>query len=349
MTKLTSNLIYKNFFKIITAILIITAFIFVMSPFIIPLLFGGILASAFSPYVNYLNRKGISRRISVLIISFLFIILGLGPATIVMIRMTKILTKFFNGQSPIMDQNIIKGKVYIVLDKFAHLNSIDPNEIHEKFTSIINSIGSWILKIISNIVTEIPNIVMLTIVTVLAFYFFLIEEVHIRKWFNRSFDFSNKNGDKIIFLLKTSCHVVFFTNGITGFIQASMITAGSYFCNSGDVFIVFVCTFFLSYIPVIGASPVGLLLAASIFLDGRFEAGIAMTIISLITGIADNLIRPYLSSGSKNQTPVFASFLSILGGVYFMGLPGLFIGPMISLLVYGALPIILDEYINSVR
>jgi predicted PurR-regulated permease PerM len=347
LTDFTADFIYKNFLKIITAILIIIAFIFVMSPFLIPLVFGGILAMAFSPYVDYCLNKGMSRRISVFFISLLIFILGLGPATIVLIKGAKILTKFFNGESAIMNQNLVKDKIYVVLDKFAHINNIEPSEIHDKFNNIINSIGNWSLKVLSNVVTEIPNIAMLSFVTVLAFYFFLVDEAFIRKWFDRFFNFTNSNGDKFVSLLKSSCHIVLFTNGITGLIQASIITAGAYFCDAGDVFVIFVCTFFLSFIPVIGAGPVGFLLAALTFLEGRIGAGTAMIIISLFAGIADNLIRPYLSSGGENHVPIFVSFLSILGGVYFMGPPGLFIGPLLSLLMYGALPIILDDYLLS--
>jgi predicted PurR-regulated permease PerM len=40
----------------------------------------------------------------------------------------------------------------------------------------------------------------------------------------------------------------------------------------------------------------------------------------------------------------FIGLLAVVGGVIVMGLPGLFVGPLIASLVFGALPIIFDEY-----
>lgn len=347
MSELNADFIFKNFLKIITAIGIVLAFIFVLSPFLIPLLLGGILAMAFSPFVGYFLKKGRSRRFSVGIISLGLFILGLTPATIVLMRGTKIVGHFLSEQSLLMTKNKIENKVYALLDNFADLNNIDPATAHEKFDNFVNSVGIWSLKLFSDFLSQIPNVAMLSFITILTFYFFLIDEIRIRKWFDRYFNFSNGNGDKFISLIKSSCKEVFFSNVITGFLQATVVAAGAFFSSTGDVFIIFFCAFFLSFIPVIGAGPVGFVVAALAFLDGRAGAGIAMTIVALFAGVFDNLIRPYLTSRGEVEVPVFVSFLSIIGGVLVIGLPGLFLGPLLASLTYGALPIIFDEYFHK--
>ena len=69
-----------------------------------------------------------------------------------------------------------------------------------------------------------------------------------------------------------------------------------------------------------------------------------MICVALFTGIVDNIIRPYLNSFGEVQVPVFVNFLAIIGGVLMMGLAGLFVGPLLASLAYGALPILLDEW-----
>ena len=41
--------------------------------------------------------------------------------------------------------------------------------------------------------------------------------------------------------------------------------------------------------------------------------------------------------------PPFIGFLAVIGGVIMLGLPGLFIGPLIVTIIFGALPIVINE------
>jgi predicted PurR-regulated permease PerM len=347
MNKLNANLIFDNFLKIVTGIGIFLAFAFILSPFLIPILLGGILAMAFSPSVEYFLRKGWGRRTSVLIITLGFFVLGLAPSMVVLMRGTKVVTRFLGEQSFIETKNKIVTKAYIFIEHFSKLNDIDPIEAHKKFDNFINSASLSVLTFLSKILGQIPNVVMLIFITILAFYFFLIDEIRIRKWFDSYFNFTKINGDKFISLVKSICKEVFLSNVITGAVQAIVVALGAFFCKTGDVFIILFCTFFLSFIPVIGASPVAFVVAGIAFIDGRIGAGIGMSVVGLVAGVSDNLIRQYLISRGEVEVPVFISFLSIIGGVLMLGLPGLFLGPLLASLTYGALPIIFDEYYHK--
>lgn len=344
MSGLNADFIFKNFLKIMTAIGIVVAFGLILSPFYIPLLLGGILAMAFSPFVKYFLNKGWKRTPAVLFISISLFILGLTPVTIVLMRGTKIVSGFLNEQSIVMIKNKIEDKAYVLLDNFSDIYHIDPVEAHQEFDSFVNTAGKWALDLFSKFLGQIPNVMMLSFITILTFYFFLINEVKIRKWFDLYFNFRKANGDRFIVLLKSSCNEVFFSNVLTGLIQASIVATGVFFTKGGDVYIIFFAAFFFSFIPVIGAAPVAFLVSIILFIESRIGSGIAMAIVGAVTGVADNLVRPYLTSRGDVKVPVYVSFLSIIGGVITMGLPGLFLGPLLASLTYGVLPIILDEY-----
>lgn len=344
MSEMNAEYIFKNFLKIATGICIVIAFIYILSPFLIPLLLGGLLAMAFSPYVHFFMRRGWGRRSSVLAISFGLFILGITPVTIVLLRGKKILAAFLNEQSLVVLKNKLEDKVYAILDNLSDIYQLNPTEAHEHFQKMMNTSGTWVLDLMTNFLGQLPNIAMLSFIIILTFYFFLVDEERIRAWFDRYFNFSTDNGDKFIGLIKSSCNEVFFSNVLTGAVQATVVSTGAFFSKTGDVFIIFFCTFFLSFIPVIGAGPVAFVLAAYAFVEGRVGAGIAMSAVALFAGIVDNLIRPYLTSRGEVKVPVFVSFLSIIGGVLLIGLPGLFLGPLLASLTYGALPIIFDEY-----
>ncbi len=63
--------ILKNFFKFAFSFIILAVFFYIMQPFIVAVLLGGILALALIPFVDYFIRRGFKRETSVLIFTLL--------------------------------------------------------------------------------------------------------------------------------------------------------------------------------------------------------------------------------------------------------------------------------------
>lgn len=347
MSDLTVDVLKKNILKMIIALIILFTFFYILTPFIIPVVLGGILAMAFSPFLDFFTKKGWNRKISLLILTMSFFLIGMAPIGLVLMKGTKVVTHYLSEQSLVAAKDKMELRIYNYLDNFSEKSNIDPLLIRDKFEGAMSSIGKSILKLFSTFFSQIPDLMMLGLITMLAFYFCLLEENTIRRWFDRYFYFSKKNGDLFIALVKSSCKEVFFSNVFTGLAQAFIIAGGAYFCQIGDFFIVFVITFFLSFIPT-GAGPVGFILSMIAFLDSRVGAGLAMAFIAAFSGVIDNVLRPYLNSRGKVKVPPFVNFLAIIGGVLILGLPGLFVGPLLASLAYGALPIILEGWFPEI-
>lgn len=309
-----------------------------------PIILGGILAMALSPLLEYLINMGLSRKVSMIILSFALFSLGTIPIFIVFIRGAKAVIHLLSEKSVSIIKNNIEERIFSLFGHFSHTNGIANLINREKFNEYMSSGETYVLNFVSSILTQIPEMFLLSLVAILSFYFFLLKEEMIREWFDHSFYFSKKNGDKFISVLKLSCKEVFFSNVITGIFQACMIAAGAYFCKIGDFFIVFISTFILSFIPVVGAGPFGAFLAFVAFIDQRMGAALGMGIVAAVTGIVDNILRPYLNARSAIEVPLIINFFAIIGGVLTMGLAGLFIGPLLASLTFGVLPIIVDEY-----
>ncbi len=344
MSEMSAYKFKRNFFKVLLATLIIASFVYILLPFFIPVVLGGILAMAFSPFIHFFILKGKSRKFALIGLTFMLFIIGLAPVSIVFIRGSKAISTFLTEQSLIVTKHNIENRIYAVLDNFSELNSIDPLAVRDRFDNFMTGTGNFALNLFRTLIAQIPEMIILGMITILSFYFFLSNEVKIRKLFDRYFYFSNGNGDRFISLTKSSCKEIFFSNVITGAVQASIVATGAFFSSVGDVFVIFIITFFLSFIPVFGAGPFSFCIAILAFLEHKIGSGIAMIVVSIISGVADNFIRPYLTGQGEVKIHGFISFLAIFGGVLVMGLPGLFVGPLLALLTFGALPIILDEY-----
>jgi len=85
----------------------------------------------------------------------------------------------------------------------------------------------------------------------------------------------------------------------------------------------------LSFIPVVGAFLVWAPAAVYLFVIGEPLSALFLALYGLIViGLADNLLRPYLVDKRAEIHPA-AILVGVIGGVYFFGAVGLFIGPVI--------------------
>ena len=339
------ELFFRNFFRLFTALSIIACFIYVLSPFIVPFFFGGMLALALSPFLNAFMRKyKWSQKKALLIMTIVLFFIGAVPLGIFLARGARIIAEFFTQQSISVLTQSAQSRIYTFLDHLAQNNHLEAEMVKTKFNSALNTVGTFTLKTFSDLVTRIPDLLLSILVMILSFYFFLLKENHIREIFDRYFYFTKSHADRFITVLKSSCREVFFSNVITGILQSTIVSLGAFVCGIGDFYIIFFFTFIISFIPIIGAAPMAFSLALYAFFNQQSGAGIAMATIGTVTGLADNLIRPYLVSLGEVEVPAFIGFLAVIGGVIVMGLPGLFVGPLLASLMYGALPIIVEEY-----
>ena len=336
---------FRNFFKLFTAFMIVACFLYILSPFIIPFFFGGMLALALSPFLTGVMKKfKWSKKKALVIVSVVLLFTGAIPVSVFGIRGARIISEFFTQQSVSGLTQKAQLAVYTFLDHFASDHHLEATMVKEKFNTVLNNAVAFVLKAFSDLVTQIPDLLLGFIVMLLSFFFFLLKEDHIREIFDRYFYFTKGHSNKFVAVLKSSCREVFFSNVLTGVLQSTIVSVGALICGLGDFYIIFFFTFIISFIPIIGAAPMAFVLALYAFFDNQTGAGIAMAIIGSVTGLADNLIRPYLASLGEVEVPAFIGFLAVIGGVIVMGLPGLFVGPLLASLMYGALPIIIEEY-----
>jgi predicted PurR-regulated permease PerM len=336
--------ILKNFFKVAFSLIILSIFFYIMLPFLISIILGGILALALIPFVDYFIRRGFKRETSVFIFTLLSGIIGLIPVVAFFVHGSRVISKLLLESNMSQFSDKLSKSSYKLIDHLSTLYGIDNEMLRTKFGNIIIYGGNSLSASFNSFVSETPTILMMGAVTTLSVYCFLRESDKIRKLFDRYFYFNVANGNKFIRMFKVCCREVFFSNIITGVVQATIVSTGALIFGVGDFFLIFFMTFVVSFIPVIGAAPVAAVLGVVCFMDARFVPGVGMMIVAGVAGVSDNLLRPLMGSFGVVKVHPFIGLLAVIGGVIMFGLPGLFIGPLVVSLSFGALPIIIDEY-----
>ena len=86
---------------------------------------------------------------------------------------------------------------------------------------------------------------------------------------------------------------------------------------------------FFSLVPVVGSALIWVPVSISLMLGGHLVRGIVLALIcSVIVGLVDNVIRPWLISGRAEMGGLVV-FISVLGGISVFGMLGVVLGPIV--------------------
>ena len=86
---------------------------------------------------------------------------------------------------------------------------------------------------------------------------------------------------------------------------------------------------FFSFVPLIGSALIWVPVSISLMAGGHVGRGILLVVFcSVIVGMVDNLIRPWLISGRAEMGGLVV-FISVLGGISVFGLLGVVLGPIV--------------------
>jgi len=112
------------------------------------------------------------------------------------------------------------------------------------------------------------------------------------------------------------------------FSAAGLFLAGVPFVGGLTLAILLLC------IAQVGALPVLVPAVAWLYLSGDNFSGTLLLIWTLIVGMSDNVIRPWLIMKGGADLPLLLIFTGVIGGLITLGLLGIFIGPVVLAVSY---------------
>lgn len=322
---------------------LLTAFIFINWPFLTPLILAGVFALGLQDLVERLSKKTGLKRIYWIAITLLC---GLGLFWIPLSFAIYRIIVYINQPKDIAADRIL-SQIYVLKDQalqgLQRISDWTGMDLASPARSILESIlqktGSLALEYSTHYLGQLPSIILMSFVFVISLMLMLAQADRAKAFFIKYSPLDQKITEACIQICKKSCSLTLSSIFVVGLIQASLIGLGSLIFGEGDFWLVLTVTFFLSFIPVIGAAPMGYLLAILAFIGGRTGSGIGLAIIATLAGSIDNILKPFLVSGEQKISPVIG-FTCVVGAIIMLGLSGLLIGPVIMNLTLGLAPIL---------
>ncbi len=330
---------YLNILKILVIFLFVYVFIMYILELISPFVFGYIIYLILRPIVNKLDDKfkihrGIISIFSILI--FLTIIVGListlGKALYDQAELF-LMSKFYTDKIwEFLNSTIFNIRLFFT----SFTQELSENLLSTLINSIYSATSSFVnyAQVVSlQIVKGLPNVIVITIISIISAFFFLKDENKIRINYHKSFPKEFREGiDKI----KNSTGLV-----AIGYVKAQVILSSITFVISviglillDNKYAVFLSTFvaFFDMLPFFGAGFILWPTAVIAFINGNTTTALLTFVLYGVIFLTRQSLEPRTLGKQISLHPLF-TLLGIFVGVKIFGVGGLIVGPLTVVLI----------------
>ncbi len=321
--------------------------------FMTPILWAAVLTFVFYPVHGkflklFKGRNNVASAMTVLVV----FILTVGPMVFFSGTLVREILQFYaDVGSWIADKKyeaiwnrLLDSPLRVVWDKVAEKTSSLDIQIIPLLGKAAQSISTTIVDQIQSGAKNFLFFVLNYFITIIIFFFFVRDGEAMGKAIKDLFPMSKENKEVVFERLSVTVSAVVRGLVITGGVQA--LLGGLAFWILGVPFPVFLALLiaFLALVPIGGAVVVWLPSSIYLYLDGHWWKALALFLWGmLVVSTIDNLLKP-LIIGEKTKLPTLFLFLSILGGMSFYGLIGVFLGPLMVALFLTLIDIYRKEY-----
>ena len=335
----------SHVFLWIMIVFLIAIFSYINLPFFYPILLAGIFALGLQDLVMKMTRRFGHRTLTIT----LTLIAGLGllfvPLFLAAYRVGIYLSKPQEiERDQIMKQiGVLKTFALNTVQKVSDMTGLDlANPARQMMETGLHKVGEGALAYSTDFITQLPAFAIASLTFFLLLMVMMLKAHKIRAIVVRYSPLSRELTEQFIVIAKDSCSITLFSTVVIGIIQAFVVGLGSLVFGEGDFWLVLAVTFVVSFIPVIGAAPVGYVLALLAYLGDRTGPAIGLAIIATFSGTIDNILKPFMV-GKDNDVSAILGFTCVVGAIIMLGLPGLLLGPVILNLVSQGLPLLLKD------
>jgi len=310
----------------------------ILSPFLSTIAWAMVLSITFYPlymiFLKYVKRQWIASLLTLLII----LIIIIGPFTYIIsslvTEITDILSKIedkgFNAIWKIQEQ----PQVARLLEELKTFGNFD---LKESAVNAVKSVGTYID--ISGIFKNVIDLVVNFVLMCLTIFYFFKDGDKLIEYLKKLLPFSSAQKRKLEERVKEMVVAAIFGGLAVGVAQGFL--GGIAFLLFGLPSPVFWGTTMalFSLVPIFGTFIIWGPASLFLIFSGSVAKGIGLLLYGvLIISMVDNILKPVII-GSRTKLHTLLIFFSVIGGIKFLGLLGVILGPLITALSLSLLEI----------
>lgn len=333
----------------IFSLLVAVSFLYIASPFFLPIAMGGVFAVLFRPWLDRAEKRGMSRLVASSLITVGATILVILPMSFLIFFAAK--NGFLQLQSWKLSPVPSKGLLDSLLDHpsakkmilwMSDYSPVEVSDFGRVLHELAASIGTKLAEILGTIITQLPGMLLSMIMMVLSIYFCLIDGRRLLLFLRKNSFFAPKPTEQLIQTIGDICRSVVLAALVSGGLQSLVQVFACVITGTPNVALIGLSVFIASFIPIVGSLPVTLFVAFQQYLVGHTGQGVILLVTGVLIFGLDNAVRSVFLRGSTNLHP-FLAFVAAIGGLQTLGFVGVFIGPICASLFLMTVQILVEK------
>ncbi len=326
----------KGFFLGFLA-LVSVAFVWVVSPFLMPVFWAAALAIIFHPLEGLIQkslqgRATIAALITLLIILVTVIVPAMLLASAVANEAAGLYARIQSGDfdpNEILDW--VQGSIPAATGYLANIG-IDIADIRENISTLAVKGSQFVGTLALTVGQNAVNFTVMFFMMLYLLFFFLRDGETILEVLVRVLPLGDDRERALFAKFAEVSRAAIKGTVLIGAIQGALGGLMFYFVGIEGAVLWGVMMMVLSLLPVVGASLIWGPAAAMMLINGEVGNGIFLILFGAVAiGLIDNLLRPLLV-GRDTRMPDYLVLFSTLGGLSLFGISGFVVGPVIAAL-----------------
>lgn len=329
---------FKNFTFFAALAAVSITFIYLLRPFLYPILWAAIIAGMFYPLYKKINSKIKHANLSSLSTILIILIIIVIPVVIITSLLFKEFFDFYTYLATNQDSILNTGKNLIsqiqnnpITDKL----KIDPQAITDRLTEITTVVTNVIFvtarNITQNSVTFLVLFLLMFFLMLYTLFFFLKDGEKILRRLAHLSPLGEKYEEMMYAKFTSTARAVLKGTMVIGIMQGSLTGITFYLVGIQGALVWGIITTFFSIIPGFGSYIVWLPAVLIMFATGNIWQGLVIIGAGLFISTIDNVVRPALVGKDAQMHPLLILF-STLGGLLMFGISGFIVGPITAAL-----------------
>ena len=348
---------YSKTIKNIIVVILTILFLFLsfrLAIFYVPFLIAFIISLIIEPAIKKVSKwTNLTRKTSsiiVLIVTFGIIIGLLAWGVTVLVQESSNLLSSLNkyiDTTSVMFTNFTKSidmERFKILSTFKELIQNSSSDIIGTISGVLRNILNSIL----NVITKIPTIAIYTVITFIAIYFLVTDRIYILDQLEYHFPKS--------WVRKFAVHLREITGILGAYLKAEVILVfisflislvGLYIFKFMGLKIEFpllaaIGIGFVDALPILGSGTVMVPWGIISGINGDWKLGVYLIVLWIIMSIVKQFIEPKIVSSKIGIHPIF-TLIAMYTGYKLIGVMGMFLGPIILIILKSVFGTLIDK------
>ena len=248
----------------------------------------------------------------------------------------------WEGSAWQLNDDMIPDRLRQFVERYVDLDRVGLGhlDLGEGLATLLEKLSLFLLEHSSELVTGLLSFVTSFLIMLVTMFFLFRDSARLSRDFRHLSPLSDEYQHQIMSTFRQVASATVVGSLVTAVVQG--IAGGLVFWIVGIDQAIFwgTLTAFFSLVPVVGTALVWVPWAIYLLSTVSGASGFVFIGLFLLVGLLDNVVRPFFIEGRVKMHTLLV-FFSLMGGVSYLGLPGLIFGPILVALgtvIFGTLP-----------